>query len=547
MATVERVIPPKIAEDGSVHYSSVMSPPDDSIAVCYMVPNRVIPVIFVPGVMGSNLMNAKTKKPIWVVNGKGSIAVDWIGRGPATRKQKLDPAATDVYDGGDIPGGTAKSKMELKACGWGTVARMSYGTFLSMLENALDDAAHCEGGLRAQLMREQVASSPGVSVLSHDEVDLSYRYQLPVHAVGYNWLKSNADSAAYLAEKIRSIIESYRKQKPKKICEKVILVTHSMGGLVARYYSEVDGNRDNVLGIVHGVMPTTGSATAYKRVTAGTDGTVGLVLGSSAATMTPVFAQAPGPLQLLPSAEYGAGWLRICDGAKVFALPKCSSSSITNTKPDGQRFATGQKQGEPDPYGDIYTQRGVWWALVNDKLINPLDENKTNVNPDWAQYIELIWKHVKPFHEAMTGKFHATTYAFYGDDKKFATWGEIIWKRVMRSGGLYVNQNDPITDLMTQPLLADSGTGTKSVGYKMGRYKWRADFVLGAADENGDGTVPIRSGQAPEGHPGVFACVPYPNVDHEGAYQGRTQQLFALWAITRIVKNVKGTALEYKE
>jgi hypothetical protein len=30
MATIERILPPVIADDGSVHYSSVMSQPDDS-------------------------------------------------------------------------------------------------------------------------------------------------------------------------------------------------------------------------------------------------------------------------------------------------------------------------------------------------------------------------------------------------------------------------------------------------------------------------------------------------------------------------------------
>jgi hypothetical protein len=64
--------------------------------------------------------------------------------------------------------------------------------------------------------------------------------------------------------------------------------------------------------------------------------------------------------------------------------------------------------------------------------------------------------------------------------------------------------------------------------------------------ENGDGTVPIRSGRAPAGQAGVQACVAYPGVDHEGAYKERIQQLFALWAVTRIVANVKGTSLEYK-
>ncbi|WP_155740335.1 hypothetical protein [Burkholderia territorii] len=45
---------------------------------------------------------------------------------------------------------------------------------------------------------------------------------------------------------------------------------------------------------------------------------------------------------------------------------------------------------------------------------------------------------------------------------------------------------------------------------------------------------------------GVQTCVAYTGVDHEGAYKERPQQLFALWAITRIIAGVKGTSLEYK-
>ncbi|MGS1000387.1 hypothetical protein ACVCH0_01530 [Burkholderia glumae] len=55
------------------------------------------------------------------------------------------------------------------------------------------------------------------------------------------------------------------------------------------------------------------------------------------------------------------------------------------------------------------------------------------------------------------------------------------------------------------------------------------------------------NGRAPGGQAGVQACVAYPGVEHEKAYQGRLQQLFALWAVTRIVANVKGTSLEYKQ
>jgi pimeloyl-ACP methyl ester carboxylesterase len=523
MATNERIIPATVADDGSCHYTSVTSAPDDSTAVCYFIPDRVIPVIFVPGVMGSNLMSTDTKtkgNPVWLVNSGLGVGIQWIGRGAEIRKQKLDPNNTDVFDGGEIPSGTKQSEAELRRRGWGTVANMSYGTFLPMLENALNDAHESKSGLRAQLRQDLVSKAPGVSVLSHDEVALSYKYYMPVHAVGYNWLQSNKDSARHLAAKIKEFTDCYKKQN--KTCEKVIVVTHSMGGLVARYYSEVDNHRDQILGIVHAVMPTTGSATAYKRVTAGTDGVVGNALGPDTETMTPVFAQSPGPLQLLPGVDYGMGWLKIRDGNSLTSLPVV------------------------DPYAEVYLQRGKWWSLVNDKLINPMDPQKKSIDADWMWYATLMKKEVKPFHEAICGKFHQSTYAFYGDDEKHRTWGDVIWKRQLPSGGFFNTQSPPMSELMDRQSIDNSGTGTQTFDNVVNGWYAREHFVLQDAAENGDGTVPIRSGRAPTGQSGVQACVAYPGVDHEGAYKNRPQQLFALWAVTRIVANVKGTLLEYK-
>lgn len=94
--------------------------------------------------------------------------------------------------------------------------------------------------------------------------------------------------------------------------------------------------------------------------------------------------------------------------------------------------------------------------------------------------------------------------------------------------------------------MQDLGTGTKTFDNLVNQWHTREDFVLRDASENGDGTVPVRSGRAPSEQPGVKACVPYPGVDHEGVYKEGPQQLFALWAVTRIVMNVKGTSLEYE-
>lgn len=522
LAENERVIPARMADDGSVHYTSVTSAPDSSTAVCYMVSDRVIPVVFVPGVMGTNLISTSNQgknNPVWLVDSSASVASDWMFRSAETRKQKLDPNKTAVYEGGQIPSGTAQSEAELRRRGWGTVAKASYGTFLPFLENALNDVHECRSGVRAKLMHELVAKASGISVLSRDEVALSYKYHMPVHAVGYNWLQSNADSSRHLAKKIKEFIDYYKRQN--KICEKVIIVTHSMGGLVARHYSEVDGHRDSVLGIVHGVMPTTGSATAYKRVTTGSEGAAGAVLGPDNATMTPVFAQAPGPLQLLPSVEYGMGWLKLRNGNEQVSLPVA------------------------DPYQEIYLQRGKWWSLVNETLINPTDVNKVCIEVDWSAYAMLIKKKVKTFHEAICGKFHSETYVFYGDDEKCKTWGDVVWDCKVNPVLKWMDSYSKVDSIKDGKVLRDNGTGSQSIIQHSGGAPIYMQYNLLPATENGDGTVPIRSGRSPKGRPGVQVCIAYSGIDHEGAYKKRPQHLFTLWAVSRIIGNVKGTVLEY--
>ncbi|WP_155835140.1 hypothetical protein [Herbaspirillum sp. RV1423] len=538
MATIKRIIPPRILKSGVVEYHSVTSPPDDSIAMCHKVPDRIIPVIFVPGVMGSNLQSIATRtsksEPVWVVNSTQRVLADWGLRDAKKRKSLLDPNKTELYRTGDLPSGAAPRSVfhthptptqkeiddELLRRGWGEVSHLSYGPWLKWLEESLNDAdytktglEYASSGLRPRLMKELVAHVPGIEPLTFDEVGLSYRYQFPVHAVGYNWLQSNADSAKRLQAKIDEFIRYYDKTYT---CKNVILVTHSMGGLVARHYSEVLNQRDKVLGVVHGVMPTTGAATAYKRVKSGVEGSAGIVVGDDAAEVTAVFAQAPGPLQLLPSAEYGNGWLKIRDGEQRISLP----------------------QGN-DPYDEIYTVRGKWWGLIDDKLINPLDEQKTKptLDKDWDAFGKLIDEKVKPFHQDIANRFHPITYAFYGDDKAHSAWGDVTWERKLSHAARMLGTAAPIDDVKSGRVLQDHGQGEQLLLQQSGGTAMPTGFKLTEANENGDGTVPVRSGRALQGK--VRVCVGYQGVDHEGAYKHEAQRLFTLWSIVKIAQHVK--------
>lgn len=540
MSPTERILTPISHEDGVTCYYSVTTPPDDSIAVVHLYPSRVIPVIFVPGVMGSNLKSNDGKNtPVWTVNSKLGVARAWIFKNAAQRKQLLDPDKTEVDERGELPSGSSLSETEMRRRGWGTVLNAFYGDFLVWLENHLHDYAVCETGLRANMMEKDKA--PEVPGLSFDEVENSYRYDFPVYAVGYNSLQSNIDSAKHLADEIWSIINHYQTKKKPQKCEKVILVTHSMGGLVARWFSGVDGRttaeaakegqqtpgREKVMGIVHGVMPTTGSGETYARVRQGTKGADGLVMGSDAAKMTAVFAQSPGPLQLLPSVQYGMGWLRIIAGSGYsLSLPKV------------------------EPYSEIYTQRDRWWGLIQSKLINPLDVTHGNVDKDWKNLKDIIYKKVKPFHDGLydaqkgCGKFHPCTYVFYGDDAEKKTYGEVIWRQ---SGGASNSVTSPAVDdsVLNAASIVDTLVGTEIIGNPGNRFA-QMTFEIWDPSDNGDGTVPTRSGSAPNGQKGVLLCKGYAGIDHAAAYMSEQQRRFALWSIVKIAVEVKNTSLAYE-
>ena len=392
---------------GNPEWKSTMSPPDNSAAVVSMVPDRIIPVIFVPGVMGSNLLCADGQTK-WLLDGAGTMLKTWRTVGAKKRKELLVPDKCTVYDGGSLPEGTTQSAEELKRRGWGEVGAMSYAPFLVWLENELSDFENVSNGQRSALIAKLLGAQ-GEIAITRDEVGLSYRYRFPVHACGYNWLQDNAESAKRLAQRISEIRTRYIRDK--KMCDQVILVTHSMGGFVVRYCVEhLAGMKGKVMGVVHGVMPTIGSGAVYRRMKAGTesDGSfagkqTAEILGGDAAEMTAVLSEAAGPLQLLPTPEYGADWLKIMDGDQVvLSLPKAGGA------------------GGIDPYSQIYAVRGQWWSMCEDDLINPLKPNhpegsaqkKAQLELDWSKFADQMLL-VKGFHQKIKDKYHPCSYAFY--------------------------------------------------------------------------------------------------------------------------------------
>ncbi|MBA3597385.1 MAG: hypothetical protein H0W40_08405 [Methylibium sp.] len=538
--TIERLITPAYDRRGNPQWKSIMSAPDASVAVVNMIPDRIIPVIFVPGVMGSNLKGIGRAAGVdWTLNSNLSM-LPWLARGAQRRKQTLTPATMEVDDRGVIPTGTLQGEEELQRRGWGEVGAISYAAFLVWLENALNDFDNPAAGERVRLMNENLGAMLGEAALSDEAVGLSYRYRFAVHACGYNWLDSNAHSANRLAQRIDDVIARYRRDRKK--CEKVILVTHSMGGLVARYCSELAGMKDKILGVVHGVMPTLGAAAVYRRFKAGTEftpwysvlgATSAAVLGDDAGEMTAVLSSAPGPLQLLPTAEYGNGWLQIKDGKHKYSFPK-----------DG------------DPYSEIYAVRGKWWSMCEDRLMNPLNEERdpkkrqAQTDSDWQAFEDTIEEKVKPFHESIRSKYHSNTCAFFGSDNDKRAYGKVTWTG---NGGGWLRGDRPADVLGARPVGGIELGTTRTAAAPLGGTGWATgehqSYSLSEPEEAGDGTVPHRSGVAAKDFVRAFLQV---DVGHEPAFNHTKGQdnlracRFTLRSIVLIAQAVQETSLRYE-
>lgn len=172
---------------------------------------------------------------------------------------------------------------------WGTVVWDYYGFFLTTVE-------------------EQVSTTSRRS---------------PVCVFGYDWRRSNLESA----RKLKSCIEGVLAFHPK--AEQVICVTHSMGGLVARSLVATDRAfaESKIRGIVHVAQPSSGAPLFYGRLLNGVqenldsrtrtmlkDPVLRRILGRSAADFGGLIEMIEGPMELLPTTPFWTAypeWLRV--------------------------------------------------------------------------------------------------------------------------------------------------------------------------------------------------------------------------------------------
>lgn len=251
-------------------------------------PEDVLPVIFVPGIMGSNLRsNGKDSKPkasVWrldnsthwnwvssVKDKPAGLLFDMVGAGAGDRQKNLHPDRVEVDPSGTVPktlGGSAFDSQQYVDRGWGEVGEGSYHGFLLWLEQALNGQGYNPAtwsqfyytaisalpkpgekpsvprlgpGIRITMRGLPEKCDAGSLELYSDDLIARARYRMPVYACGYNWLASNVAAAERLSQRICDVIKENNHAHSR--CSQVILVTHSMGGLVARSCQQLDGTR----------------------------------------------------------------------------------------------------------------------------------------------------------------------------------------------------------------------------------------------------------------------------------------------------------------
>lgn len=580
MTTAEHPLPAQPHAKAARKAEGFATPKEDKKPQCArFLPKRVLPIVFLPGIMGSNLKLSPQRQQM--LRKKDNIAwrpdhLGFMNIGTATtskpheRQLLLDPDQTsvDIYDpanqpnvSGDARNDNVKLNSEFsspllvddpptaenprtgvqkaRSRGWGEVYFGSYGNLLQYLESRLNNT-FSNGRLRDE-WRDVVGVDPKAwfsipelpqKPLTEGELkNVAGGCWFPVYAFGYNWLQSNGTSARFIAARVEKLITDLSTSGYD--CNQVIVVTHSMGGLVARalIHPEYGNAIKNILGIVHGVMPAIGAPASYKRMRAGFEdpglrsnpvGSIGAkVAGNMGNEVTAVLANSRGGLELLPTEDYGNGWLQVKYRGEVLdAWPK-----------------------EGDPYNEIYKVRGKWYSLLREEWINPSRLAPNLGGGSFARTCEYLDK-AKKLHRDIATTFHPESFAHYGVDIERRSFGEVVWE----ISKYCANPNG----WQDWPVIQDSGQGVLEI------VRWERETAnpafappIGLAPSNsifatlvgptspGDQTVPAKSAdfQFVSGKlKGVFRQRGY---EHQSSYRDERAIASTLFSIIRIAQGAK--------
>lgn len=386
-----------------------MSGPINDVKTIYAAPGtvntvnrRVIPVIVVPGVMGTRLrlgeqtITLPSIDPRTMERRRFTVRVAWD---PDSRLEmfKLVLVRREGHDAlcatlnSQVPATITQKhdaySAEQNRRGWGELPRDFYGGVLGYLD-----------GLRL----------PGVDV--------------PVYGVGYDWRQDIRDIRVGGAKRLKERVNEILSENAN--AEEVILVTHSMGGLVARWAMKHEGLEKSVLGVIHCGQPAAGAVEFYLccRQGAGVvhsttyregalEWAMGYFLGSTNGEFCRLMSGLPGPVQLITSDQYkldrrdGRKWLRY--------------------RPGGRRQDDHYKQVRLCAW-----ERSVWEAYLDETegvgIMNPADYTSTVDSIGRMNMVVNILR-ARQFYEGLQCSpepaslpwFHPRTINLYGNRPRY--------------------------------------------------------------------------------------------------------------------------------
>ena len=569
-----RRVPLGFNDAGEPHFDTVCSPISfHARALGIVPPCHVIPVIFVPGIMGTNLRMTKAsdprQTPAWRPPNGTFAGLGEVRRRkrqePKDRQMQMTAELTEVDDGGKVEVPKSNYTLtdgEATRRGWGELHFDSYGGVLSELERSLNDqyeepgkqgskkmavwsvaqtlkkeapSPRCEAGDEPCLTPESIdvgkvwnAVKGSITALTEAEFSRLDDFYYPVWVCGYNWLDSNEQAADRLLKRIDEALAWYDKTTYFMTQGKVIIVTHSMGGIVARRAAQKDASK--ILGVVHSVQPVSGAPVVYRRFRAGVEvggffnwsgAAAATIIGWDAADITCVMANSPGALELLPTKNYPPGWLTVSQ-----EMRGTSPLELTAALPIA------------DPYSEIYAKRvqDVWWGMVDETLIDPAEVAKDaegNKIPSWEVYKKNLTK-ARDFHEKLGLYCHPNTYAHYGSDHKQVAFGKINWQT---SDNL---PDDIRLKLITLPAKSwtNAGQSNLAAGNKTVRFELANKPNPKKDDDadSGDGTVPSLSGAIIAKADGAKYIFRMKGFDHQGSYSNRDVLDNVMFCIGKIIQ-----------
>jgi pimeloyl-ACP methyl ester carboxylesterase len=556
---LRRLKDPVINEDGSLHVRTVLTPTSfKTRGLVYKGSHKVVPVIFIPGTMGINLRvrrdvplppgyPLKPGEAAWRPPNSDAAALlyaaDWKKRTPKQRQLILHPDYVEVDDTGDLD--IASCYLErsvMRERGWGEIFNGSYGSLLFELQSHLEMTFQFDMFNKRQLRprwKEVMHAMQGdplqrwgvrsVAPLTESELEKYAEYQYPIYACGYNWLQSCGESAKRLERRIGEIIQWWKTRKHQ--CDKVILVTHSMGGLVARACAK--RIPDRIAGVIHGVMPALGAPLAYRRLACGTEcdnpandaldnykaGKFADIAGRRPEDTTPVLSVAPGALELLPNQLHPKPWLHV----RVF-----TSTAAGQRQEIASDCLHLPNESQPNPY-DLYRDMNSWYRLVNPRLADPADLYKK----DGAvrRIINDAITKAEEFHRWLSDYYHPISYAYYGKDKAHPAYGQIRWV----AHASHRSARVPVTaaNIQGARYLAHSPDGARKVEIEG---ETALLFSVEQQESAGDDTVSLYSGAGPASKvKQLFATRGY---RHQESYKHHDTLLLTCYCIVKVVQEL---------